>query len=144
MDEIIIQKKSVTVVEQGVYLARISSIDRAEGKFGDQLLWKFKLSDEVELIGWTSTTYSDISKLYKWYSAALGSQFDPLTDFKSSLAIGREVQVDVSVKAGTDGTKFNKIENVLALPKLRSQPQKVDVQSPPIPAPQPQDDTLPW
>jgi hypothetical protein len=82
-------------------------------RFGEQLLWRFRLSDAVELVGWTSTTFSEIAKLYKWYAAALESQFDPTANFKSSLAIGKIVQVDLSVKTGTDGNRFNKIENVL-------------------------------
>jgi hypothetical protein len=144
MDEIVIPKRNTILVEQGVYQARIHSIERTEGKYGEQLLWRFKLSDDVELIGWTSTTYSEISKLYKWYAAALGSQFDPTADFKSSLVIGKDVQIDVSVKLGTDGNRFNKVENVLAFPKQRYQPQKADVQSPPMPEPPPTVDAIPW
>ncbi len=144
MNNIVIQKKTSIALEQGVYEAVISSIEQTTGTYGEQLRWKFRLGDDLELSGWTSMVFSESSKLFKWYSAAMGHEFNPTADFNSSFAIGKTVQIDVSIKVGTDGSQYNKVEAVLPLPKQRLQPPKVAVQTPPMPEPSPTGEAIPW
>jgi len=102
----------------GEYIAQIAGIEKQPGQYGEQLRFKFQISDGVHagrsLTGWTSTAFSPKSKLYKWAQAAFGGAVIPATwDFDSDKIVGRSVRLVVVVKLGDDGLEWNKIDDVL-------------------------------
>ena len=78
----VIEKSEGFLHEEGVYLpAIITSIEEAEGKFGDQ--FKFIIAvegddEDNETWAFCSQTYSDGSKLGGWTLAILGEMPEPL------------------------------------------------------------------
>ena len=99
----------------GEYLAIIDDIEFDEGKFGEQLKFRFSLLGEFEgrfLHGWTSTKFSPISKLYAWTKAALGGP--PISKerrFESDQIVGNKVLLVIVQKQGENGM-YNRIEDV--------------------------------
>ena len=64
----------------GEYPAVIQDIELSDGKFGQQLRWKFALKGRYDgriLTGWTSPALSPNSKLFSWMRAALGGSLIP-------------------------------------------------------------------
>ena len=115
MSDFVIPKKTYETVEEGIYLAEITSCEQADGQFGAQVKIGFRLLDaekETDLTGWCSANYTEKTKLFKWSRAALGSAFNPDADFKASALIGKRVMLNVSVRISANGNEFNKIEDV--------------------------------
>jgi hypothetical protein len=126
-----IQKKTYTLIDEGVYQATIESMEKSAGNFGEQIKFTFDLGNDCKLIGWTSTNYSEKSKLFGWAKSVVGDTFDPKADFDADWLLGKRVLVQVSKRMGTDGNTYNKIESVLCLPKQAAPQQSIPAQPKP-------------
>ncbi len=127
-----IPKKTIVLIDEGVYPATIKSMEKGAGNFGEQIKFTFDLGNQFKLTGWTSTNYSEKSKLFLWTKAVLADTFDPKADFDTDWLLGKKVLIQVSKRMGTDGNTYNKIETVLGLPKQSAALQPAPVQ--PVPA----------
>ena len=112
-----IPKKTITLIDDGVYQATIESMEKGAGNYGEQIKFTFNLGNDCKLMGWTSTNYSEKSKLFGWAKSVLGDTFDPKADFDTDWLLGKRVLVQVSKRMGNDGNTYNKIESVICLPK---------------------------
>jgi hypothetical protein len=108
-------------IPEGVYHATISEIVQENGKFGEQLKFKFQLDpfegneDGKFISAWTSAKFSQKSKLYAWASAVLG-KIAPEYEFDSDDLIGKQVLIVTKQRPGNDGvTMFDSIESVKAI-----------------------------
>jgi len=106
----------------GEYVARIDEIVEKAGTFGPQLQFRFKLiqmeKDASPILGWASATFSNKSKLYAWTKAAFGGGEIPRQyTFDSDDLIGKKVLITLVVRDREDGTPFNRIDSLRAIPE---------------------------
>jgi hypothetical protein len=104
-------------------------MEKGAGNFGEQIKFTFNLGNDCKLIGWTSTNYSEKSKLFSWAKSVLGDTFDPNVEFDSDWLLGKRVLVQVSKRMGADGNTYNKIESVMSIQK-QSAPQQPEPAQP--------------
>lgn len=111
----------------GEYEAKIVSVVEKEGTFGMQLQVAFKLTQMDEhaspVHGWASKTFSNKSKLYAWTKAAFGGLDIPRDyTFDSDDLIGKTVILVLVIREREDGTQFNRIDSVRAVPRQAQLP----------------------
>jgi len=116
--------KEKKTVEEGVYLAKLVSIDEAEGKYGPYLKFKFLILEEGEYEGMSITGLvgKDLqvgNKLYKWLTALNGRGFDVDETVVVEEQVGKKCRIVVSNKTDDDGNITYKIDNVLSLKKTK-------------------------
>jgi len=105
----------------GEYVGRIDKIVEKPGDYGPQLQFSFKLIQMDEkaspVLGWCSQTFSNKSKLYAYTKAAFGGGPIPETyDFDSDDLIGKKVLLTLVIRDREDGTPFNRIDSLRAIP----------------------------
>jgi hypothetical protein len=110
---------SFEVIPTGEYLARITSIEPAEGNFGPRFKFNFEIEkprkfEGRSLCGWVSQSGSINSKLMKWASAALNCPISPGETVDTESLTGRQVVLVVVVESRFDGTEYNRICGVKA------------------------------
>jgi hypothetical protein len=158
MSDFSIPKKTFLLIPAGTYRARITSLEKTTGNFGDQIKFVFHvLTDGIEgleytegsvdLLAWCSANYSEKSKLFKWSRAALAGEFDSAADFHASRLINKRVLVNVE-KYTKDGGDYNRIIDIIAAPHSKAKPAAAasivtPSPTPPLP-PEPPDDDIPW
>jgi hypothetical protein len=128
-----IPKKTIVLINEGVYPATIEAMEKGAGNFGEQIKFTFDLGNQFKLTGWTSTNYSEKSKLFSWTKAVLADTFDPKADFDTDWLLGQQVLIQVSKRMGTDGNTYNKIEAVLGLPKQSTVQKAAPIQPAHVP-----------
>ena len=106
-----IEKTEYVVLDTGTYAATVSAITPADGKFGPQLEWMFRLDDGSPMKAWTSTSLSAKSKLGLWTRAILGD-IPEMLDTED--LVGRPCRLSVLIKVGDDGNEYNRVDAVLA------------------------------
>ena len=110
-----IKQTNFELLATGEYHALIDDIEYSEGRYGQQLQWRFAIQGQhvgSKLTGWTSPTFSANSKLFAWTKAALGVPSIPKgQEFSSDEIVGKLVILVVVQTAGENGF-YNKIEEV--------------------------------
>ncbi len=110
-----INQTTYELVPTGEYPAVIDDVEYSDGKFGQQLRFRFALQGQYQgriLSGWTSPTFSPNSKLYGWVRSALGGGPIPKgQEFNSDEIIGKQVILVVVQKVGENGP-YSRIEDV--------------------------------
>ena len=111
----------------GEYVAQIGKIVPKPGDYGPQLQIAFKLiqmdDDASPVLGWCSQTFSNKSKLYAWTNAAFGGGGIPETyDFDSDDLINKKVLLTLVIRDREDGTPFNRIDSLRAIPETGEVP----------------------
>jgi hypothetical protein len=62
------------VFEEGAYWAVLEDVEEKETKFGERLMWTFRLLDENgEVVGFTSMSPSTKANAYRWAEAIMGA-----------------------------------------------------------------------
>ena len=112
----------------GEYVGQIAKITEKEGTYGPQLQFAFKLIQmdpkASPVLGWCSQTFSNKSKLYGWVKAAFGGGEIPETyDFDSDDLIGKKVLLTLVIRDREDGTPFNRIDSLRAIPETGEVPE---------------------
>lgn len=105
----------------GQYPAKITDIELDEdGQFGPQFKFIFNLptgedGEKRALTGWTSDVFSNRSKLYSWCRVAVFNGEDVPRDYilNTDDFLGKYVFRLVTVEKREDGTKFNKIKEMM-------------------------------
>ena len=122
--------------EPGVYPARLASIEPTDGQFGQQLKIKFDLDGAGghSLTVWTSSVFSQKSRLGQLAKAAFGRDIPPDYVLDTDHLIGRRLRLLVTIEERSDGSTFNKVSQFLA---MQAGPGAAAAQPrPPAPAPQ--------
>lgn len=102
----------------GSYPARCTSAEFVEGKFGEQIEFRFELNsgehDGKTLTAWASATFSARSNLYRWASAIFG---DGVTgeSWAPQQMVGKDLLLDIIIRRKDDGSEYNKVDEVRAL-----------------------------
>ena|SRR5215210_3071415 len=105
------------VFEEGPYRAVLESVEQKETKFGERLMWTFRLTDKnAEVVGFTSMSPSTRANAYQWAEAIMG-QIDPKLGWGSEDVIGGECIVVVEVIEDAQGVEKNKVVKVKPLQK---------------------------
>ena len=153
MTDFSIPKKTFLLIPAGSYLAVISNLEKTVGAYGEQIRFSFRVfttdveytDGEVELPAWCSVNYCEKSKLYRWTRAALSGNFDPNADFQASKLINRRVLVNVEKNSSANGGEFNKITDIMAVPRDKTKQEATAPERQPMPPepPAPPDD-IPW
>jgi hypothetical protein len=100
------------VLEDGAYDAKLVNVEQKETKFGDRLMWTFKVAGEnTEVVGFTSMSPSTKAKAYQWASAIAG-EIDPKLGWGPEDLIGGECVVVLEAAEDAQGTEKNKVVKV--------------------------------
>jgi len=128
------QKKVYEVLDMGTYAVSVKEVRKAEGDYGEQVVFVFRVEDsesEAELMAWASATYSNKSKPGRWVTAILGNMPDELD---SEELIGKPCRITVLVKTKDDGSRYNRIDEVLPAkrkpkpePELEAEPETAGI-----------------
>jgi hypothetical protein len=131
-----IELRHIDVIPAGEYPAKITNIEKDDGRFGEQLKFTFNLQpgdngERRELIGWTSYVFSTRSKLYKWVRAALfdGGQIPRGYVLDTDDLLGKPVILVVTKKLSEEGDEFNKVDDVLPYRQQEPPPEPMPVSS---------------
>jgi hypothetical protein len=92
--------------DEGSYAARFEGIDERETKFGDRIMWSFRIitADGPSVVtGWTSTKFTSMTKAGKWLAALTGGDVQP-GPVDPNLFNGKPVKVTVE-HAGEDDVR---------------------------------------
>ena len=149
--DIRLHKEKYTPLPAGTYKGIVDELMQVVGRFGDQIQFRIRINtdgieglegEEVTLTAWASAHYSERTKLYRWTRAALAEGFDPNADFSALAMKEKRVLVVVESHVGPDGSEYNKVSDLLAVPRGKK-PAPAAAPQPPPPPP-PDDDDLPW
>ena len=124
-----IHKVERTTRDPGRYEAVVTSVEPAEGQFGEQFMFRITLDDGQELRAWCSAKLSDKSKLGRWVAVLLGSV---PADLDTDDLIGRPCCLNVSIQVSEkDGSEFNRIDSLA--------PSRRKVPAAPVPVAEPEE-----
>ena len=105
------------VLEEGSYQAVLENVEEKETKFGERLMWMFRLLDQnAEVVGFTSMSPSTKAKAYQWAKSIMGS-IDPKLGWGPEDVIGGECTVVLELTEDAQGFEKNKVVKVKPLQK---------------------------
>jgi hypothetical protein len=106
------------VLDDGTYEAILDNVVDKETKFGERLMWTFRIPAErnVEVVGFTSMSPSTRAHAYVWAEAIVG-EIDPKTGWGPEDVIGGTCRVSLGTYEDSQGIEKNKVEKVLKLDK---------------------------
>ena len=105
------------VLEDGAYDAKLLNVEQKETKFGDRLMWTFKVDGEnAEVVGFTSMSPSTRAKAYQW-AVAIAGEIDPNLGWGPEDLIGGECVVVLEAAEDAQGIEKNKVVRVKPLRK---------------------------
>jgi len=100
------------VLEDGAYDARLVNVEEKETKFGDRLMWTFRVDGEdAEVVGFTSMSPSTKANAYQW-AVAIAGEIDPKLGWGPEDLIGGECVVVLEAAEDAQGTAKNKVVKV--------------------------------
>ena len=103
------------VFDEGPYRAVLENVEEKETKFGERLMWTFRLLDRnAEVVGFTSMSPSTRANPYQWAEAIMG-EIDPKLGWGPEDVIGGECSVVVEVAEDAQGFEKNKVVKVKPL-----------------------------
>jgi hypothetical protein len=103
------------VLEEGSYRAMLENVEEKETKFGERLMWTFRLLDQnAEVVGFSSMSPSTKANPYQWAKAIIGS-IDPKLGWGPEDVIGGECIVVLELTEDAQGFEKNKIVKVKPL-----------------------------
>ena len=110
------------VLEEDTYEAILDNIEQKETKFGERLMWTFRIpgEDDATVVGFTSMSPSTKAHAYTWAAAIMG-EIDPKTGWGPEDVIGGECRVSLGTYEDAQGIEKNKVEKV-----LKSKPKAED------------------
>jgi len=100
------------VLEDGAYDARLVNVEQKETKFGDRLMWTFRVDGEdAEVVGFTSMSPSTKANAYQW-AVAIAGEIDPKLGWGPEDLIDGECVVVLEAAEDAQGTAKNKVVKV--------------------------------
>jgi hypothetical protein len=112
------------ILEEDAYEAILDNIEQKETKFGERLMWTFRIPSEEDatVVGFTSMSPSTKAHAYTWAAAIMG-EIDPKTGWGPEDVIGGRCRVSLGTYEDAQGLEKNKVEKV-----LRSKPKTEDTE----------------
>lgn len=110
-------------IEEGVYVARVSSIEEKEGRWGTFLSWAFQIDDpESEhdgrvILGMTPSRWAEGEKTDRWLQA-FGISANVGDEFDLDELVGKRVQIMVQNRTQGD-REFSNVISLKPLTKKR-------------------------
>jgi hypothetical protein len=100
------------VLEEGSYRAILDNVEPKDTKFGERLMWSFRLPDEnAEVVGFTSMSPSTKANAYQWSEAIMGD-IDPKVGWGPEDVISGECVVVLEITEDAQGVQKNKVVKV--------------------------------
>ena len=100
------------VFDEGAYRAVLENVEEKETKFGERLMWTFRLLDEnAEVVGFTSRSPSTKANAYLWATTIMG-EVDPKVGWGPEDVIGGECVAVLEVTEDAQGVEKNKVVKV--------------------------------
>jgi len=100
------------VFEEGSYRAILDNVEPKDTKFGERLMWTFRLPEEdAEVVGFTSMSPSTKANAYGWAVAIMGD-IDPKKGWGPEDVIGGECIVALEITEDAQGVRKNKVVRV--------------------------------
>jgi hypothetical protein len=123
-----IKREEYEPLDAGIYPATVAEVTTAEGTFGPQWVFKFRLEDEETgeehtLMGWASKKFSPKAKLFGWVKVLMFGGREIPADFQeidSDMLVGKRCLVSVGIRQKEDGTPGNRVDDLLPLRVKRS------------------------
>ncbi|MDQ5818379.1 MAG: hypothetical protein M3334_08385 [Actinomycetota bacterium] len=116
------------VLEDGTYDAVLDGVEMKETKYGERLMWTFRIpsEDATTVIGFTSMSPSTKAHAYTWAAAIMGD-IDPKIGWGPEDVIGGKCRVVLGTYEDAQGVEKNKVEKVLrAKAKAEAKAQEVE------------------
>jgi len=111
------------VFEEGPYRAVLVNVEEKDTKFGERLMWTFRLLDKNgEVVGFTSMSPSTKANAYLWAAAIMG-EIDPKAGWGPEDVIGGECVVVLEVAEDANGQEKNKVVRVKPPKKEKVRPK---------------------
>jgi hypothetical protein len=107
------------VLEDGTYEAVLDDVVDKETKYGERLMWTFRIpsEDDATVVGFTSMSPSTKAHAYTWAAAIMG-EIDARIGWGPDDVIGGACRVSLVTYEDAQGVEKNKVEKVLkAKPK---------------------------
>jgi hypothetical protein len=107
------------VLEDGTYEAVLDNVVDKETKYGERLMWTFRIpsEDDTTVVGFTSMSPSTKAHAYTWAAAIMG-EIDARVGWGPDDVIGGTCRVSLGTYEDAQGVEKNKVEKVLkAKPK---------------------------
>ncbi len=102
------------VLEDGTYEATLDNVELKDTKFGERLMWTFRIpsEDDTTVVGFTSMSPSTKAHAYVWAAAIMGG-IDPKKGWGPEDVIGGKCRVSLGTYEDAQGVEKNKVEKVL-------------------------------
>ncbi len=102
------------VLNDGTYAAILDNVEQKDTKFGERLMWTFRIpaEDDTTVVGFTSMSPSSKAHAYTWASAIM-DRIDPKIGWGPEDVIGGKCRVSLGTYVDAQGVEKNKVEQVL-------------------------------
>ncbi len=101
------------VLEDGTYDAILDNVVDKETKFGERLMWTFRIPGEGDttVVGFTSMSPSTKTYAFQWATAIMG-EIDPKIGWGPEDVTGGKCRVSLGTYKDAQGVEKNKVEKV--------------------------------
>jgi len=102
------------VLDDGTYEAVLDNVEQKDTKYGERLMWTFRIpaEDDTTVVGFTSMSPSSKAHAYTWASAIM-DRIDPKIGWGPEDVIGGKCRVSLGTYVDAQGVEKNKVEQVL-------------------------------
>jgi len=102
------------VLEDGTYAAILDNVEQKDTKYGERLMWTFRVpaEDDTTVVGFTSMSPSTKAHAYTWASAIM-DRIDPKIGWGPGDVISGKCRVSLGTYEDAQGVEKNKVEKVL-------------------------------
>ena len=102
------------VLEDGTYEAILENVEQKYTKYGERLMWTFRIptEDDATVVGFTSMSPSTKAHAYTWAAAIMG-EIDPRTGWGPEDVVDGRCRVSLGTFEDAQGVEKNKVEKVM-------------------------------
>jgi len=102
------------VLNDGTYEAVLDNVEQKDTKFGERLMWSFRIpgEDDTTVTGWSSLSPSTRAKAYNWALAIMG-EIDPKKGWGPEDVIGGACRVVLDTYVDGQSVEKNGVDKVL-------------------------------
>ena len=102
------------VLEDGTYAAILDNVEQKDTKYGESLMWTFRIpaEDDTTVVGFTSMSPSTKAHAYTW-ACAIMDRIDPKIGWGPGDVISGTCRVSLGTYEDAQGVEKNKVEKVL-------------------------------
>jgi hypothetical protein len=102
------------VLEDGTYEAILENVEQKDTKYGERLMWTFRIptEDDATVVGFTSMSPSTKAHAYSWAAAIMG-EIDPRTGWGPEDVVDSRCRVSLGTFEDAQGVEKNKVEKVM-------------------------------